>query len=146
MKKLMLCLTLCLAPSAAMAATSSSDLETLARTLEQNPANSSTLNSQLLTALREPAKTLEGRTLPSTAAQYTNSIETAWKLMPTGFIPMVWQHAHVPHCSAMIAYWDMAPGGGLKMETFAWGDGNCASVSSAAIARGWAWKLRQVGR
>jgi hypothetical protein len=134
----------------AAAATSSSDLEVLATTLEQNAASNTTLNSQLLNALREPAKTLENRALPTTAALYTKSVETAWKLMPAGFIPQVWQHyapaAGGANCSAMLAYWDTSPGGGLKMETFAWGKGNCASVSAAAIARGWAWKLRQIGR
>lgn len=138
----------CALASPVAAATSSDDLETLAKTLEQNPTPSLTLDKQLLTLLREPAKTLEARTLPTTAAKYTATIETAYKLMPAGFIPAIWQHPPQLglQCSAMIDYWDAGPTGGLRMETYAFGKGNCPSVVSAAIARGWAWKLRQVGR
>lgn len=149
--KLIAAIALVAMAAPAAAATSSADLDALATTLEQNAAPSSTLNSKLLALLREPAKTIEGRTLPTTAAQYTTSIETAWKLMPAGFIPQIWQHyaaaAGGVNCSAMLAYWETGlPASGLRFETFAWGKGNCASVSSAVIARAWAWKLRQVGR
>jgi hypothetical protein len=148
MKKTLLALCLCLVPTTSFAATTSSDLEALATTLEQNPVASTALDKQLLNLLREPAKTLEARTLPTTAAKYTATIETAYKLMPAGFIPAIWQHPPQLglQCSAMIDFWDTGPTGGLRMETYAFGKGNCPSVVSAAIARGWAWKLRQVGR
>jgi hypothetical protein len=147
MRRALLLIAAFLVPSPCFSATSSSSLETLAKQLEQNKAPNLTLDKALLSALREPASTLEARTLPTTAAKYTASIETAWKLIPAGFIPEVWQHNPVAAggatCSAMLAYWESD---GLKMETFAYGPGNCPSVSSAVIARAWAWKLRNVGR
>jgi hypothetical protein len=77
MRKLLLALALISTP--AVAATSSADLEAIAKVLEQTTVPSATLNTQLLSLLREPAKTLDGITLPSTAAQYTTTIDTALK-------------------------------------------------------------------
>ena len=135
------------------AATSSGDLEAIAKTLEQNPAGNTALNSQLLALLKEPAKTLDGVTLPSTAAQYTTTIDTALKLRPKGWLAGGTEQqpaaAQGVNCTASMALWVQDPtinGPGLRMETFAWGKGNCASVLSAAIARAWAYKLKQVGR
>lgn len=149
-------LTLAVAALASPAAaqtlpTKPADLEALALQLEQSPA-SSTMNSKLLSLLREPAKTLEGRTLPTTAAQYTTNVETAWKLLPTGWLPAVTRQNPPSSggvaCTALLSNWVNAPDPkpGLRMETFAWGKGTCAAVTSAAIARAWAWKLRQAGR
>lgn len=135
------------------AATSSADLEAIAKTLEQNPAGNTTLNGQLLALLKEPAKTLDGVTLPSTAAQYTTTIDTALKLRPKGWLAggseQMPAAAQGVNCTAHLSLWVTDPtinGPGLRMESFAWGKGNCASVLSAAIARAWAYKLKQVGR
>jgi hypothetical protein len=153
MRKLLLILALAITPTPALAATSSADLEAIAKVLEQNAAPSTTLNSQLLSLLREPAKTLDGITLPSTAAQYTTTIDTALKLRPKGWLAGGQEQmpaaAGGVNCTAHLAYWVDDPalkGPGLRMEAFAWGKGNCASVLSAGIARAWAWRLRQVGR
>ena len=146
MRSILILAAALLVATPAAAATSSADLEALAKTLEANPAQNSALDKQLLTALREPAKTLEGRDLGYYVSKDTGTIDTALKLMPAGFVPQVWEHpseAKTAACSSMIAFWQQD---GLKMETFAWGAGNCPSVLSAAIARGWAWKLKQVGR
>jgi hypothetical protein len=86
MRKLLLALAALAFTTPAMAATSSADLDAIAKVLEQNAAPNTTLNSQLLSLLREPAKTLDGVTLPSTAAQYTTTIDTALKLRPKGWI------------------------------------------------------------
>jgi hypothetical protein len=85
-------------PMPALAATTSADLEAVAKVLEQNPGNNAALNTQLLGLLREPVDD------------------------------------------------PVLKGPGLRMEAFAWGKGNCASVTSAAIARAYAYKLRQLGR
>lgn len=146
--RILLAIALAAASAPVAAATSSSNLETIALKLEQS-GPSSTLNSQLLSLLKEPAKTIEGRTLPSTAAQYTTNVETAWKLRPTGWFVQLWQQPNLPspgldnNCTAMMQLWTPT---GLRMETYAWGKGNCAAVSSAAIARAWAYLLKQRGR
>jgi hypothetical protein len=129
--------------SPACAATSSADLDTFAKTLEQSQP-SATLNSKLLTLLREPAQTIEGRTLPTSAAQYTTSVETALKLSPANMLYGVRQVvAPSRMCTAMLTY----PNNGyVQIEAFAWGSGTCAAVMSAAIARAWAFKLRAIGR
>jgi hypothetical protein len=155
-KQLILALSALLAfATPAAAATSSSDLEAIAKVLEQNAAPNTTLNSQLLTLLREPAKTLDGVTLPSSAAQYTTLIDTALKLRPKGWIAggseQMPAAAGGVNCTAHLSLWmsDAAlpnNGPGLRMEAFAWGKGNCPSVTSAAIARAWGYKLRQIGR
>jgi hypothetical protein len=135
------------------AATSSADLESIAKVLEQNTMQNSTLDKNLLSLLREPAKTLENRTLPSTAAQYTGTIDTALKLQPdpthwfaTGGALPGWLKPNVT-CGVTLAFWktELRP---VTLDSFvlASGAGNCPSVFSAAIARAWAWKLRQVGR
>lgn len=134
----------------AQAATTSADLEATAKLLELNQANNATLNSRLLSQLREPAKTLDGITLPSTAAQYTGAMDTALKLRPKGWLAGA-QEQHAPaamgvRCTAHLALWVADAQPGLRMETFAWGVGNCPSVLSAGIARAWAYRLRQVGR
>lgn len=140
-----------LLPATAHAATTSADLEATAKLLESNQANNATLNSRLLSQLREPAKTLDGITLPTTAAQYTGNVETALKLRPGGWIYGV-REQHPPasmgtKCTAMLSWWvTNDPQPGLRMETFAWGTGNCPSVLSAAIARAWAFRLQLVGR
>jgi hypothetical protein len=85
MKKIILFAALLVSAAPVAAATSSADLEAIAKTLEQS-GPSATLNTQLLSLLREPAKTLDGVTLPSTAAQYTTTIDTALKLRPKGWI------------------------------------------------------------
>lgn len=148
MKKLLLAFALVASPVSA--ATTSADLENLAKVLEQNLAPNTTLNSQLLSALREPAKTLDGVTLPSTAAQYTSTIDTALKLRPKGWIAGGSEQfpaaASGVNCTAHLSLWIDGINPGLRMESFAWGKGNCPSVLSAAIARAWAWKLRQIGR
>lgn len=149
MKKITLfaALLLCAAPAAA--ATSSADLEAIAKVLEQS-GPSTVLNSQLLSLLREPAKTLDGVTLPTTAAQYTTTIDTALKLRPKGWIAGGSEQypaaAAGVNCTAHLSFWETATPPGLRTEAFAWGKGNCAAVLSAAEARAWAWKLRQVGR
>lgn len=152
MKKILLCAALLISVPAT-AATTSADLETIAKTLEQNPAPNSTLNSKLLSLLREPAKTLDGVTLPSTAAQYTTSIDTALKLRPANWIAggseQLPAAAGGVNCTAHLSLWLFDANinqAGLRMESFAWGKGNCPSVLSAAIARAWGWKLKQVGR
>lgn len=153
MKKIMLFAALLVSAAPVVAATSSADLEAIARVLEQS-GPSTTLNSQLLSLLREPAKTLDGVTLPTTAAQYTKTIDTALKLRPKGWIAGGSEQypaaAAGVNCTAGLSYWvpdGAAPGiAGLRMEAFAWGKGNCAAVTSAAIARAWAWKLKQAGR
>jgi hypothetical protein len=149
MRKLLLALALISTP--AVAATSSADLEAIAKVLEQTTVPSATLNTQLLSLLREPAKTLDGITLPSTAAQYTTTIDTALKLRPKGWIAGGSEQypaaAAGVNCTAHLSWWvDGVPQPGLRMEAFAWGKGNCAAVLSAAEARAWAYKLRQVGR
>jgi hypothetical protein len=140
-------------PVPALAATTSADLEAMAKVLEQNPGNNAALNTQLLGLLREPAKTLDAVTLPSTAAQYTAIIDTALKLRPKGWIAggseQLPAAASGVNCTAHLSLWVDDPvlkGPGLRMEAFAWGKGNCASVTSAAIARAYAYKLRQLGR
>lgn len=149
MKKLLFA-ALLVSASPVAAATTSADLEALAKTLEQNPAGNATLNSKLLSLLREPAKTLDGVTLPTTAAQYTSNVETALKLRPAKWLYNVREHyppaAMNVRCSTTMSYWEPAAPTGLRMEVNAWGMGNCPSVLSAAIARAWAWKLKQVGR
>lgn len=144
-----------LMPTPAIAATSSADLEAIAKTLEQNPAPSSTLNTKLLSLLREPAKTLDGVTLPSTAAQYTTTVDTALKLRPKGWLAGGSEElpaaAAGVNCTAHLSLWLADPalgsgGPGLRTEAYAWGKGNCASVLDAAIARAWGWKLKQIGR
>lgn len=140
-------LVLAVIPIRVHAATSSADLETIAKTLEQNPAPSSTLNSQLLSLLREPALTLDGVTLPTTAASYTKYLDTALKLRPKGWLAGAEERpAGSVSCTAQMSFWDPTPPAGLRFDAFAWGKGNCPSVLSAAIARAWAWKLRQAGR
>jgi hypothetical protein len=137
-------------PAPAFAATTSADLEATAKLLEQNAAPSTTLNSQLLTQLREPAKTLDGVILPSTAAQYTTTLDTALKLRPKGWIAGGSEQypaaAAGVNCTAHLSLWVTGTQPGLRMEAFAWGKGNCPSVLSAAIARAWSYKLKQVGR
>jgi hypothetical protein len=153
MKKLLLIAALALISTPAVAATTSAQLEDIAKVLEQNAAPSTTLNSQLLALLKEPAKTLDGVTLASTAAQYTTTIDTALKLRPKGWLAGGQEQmpaaAAGVNCTAHLAYWVDDPalkGPGLRMEAFAWGKGNCASVLSAGIARAWAYKLRLAGR
>jgi hypothetical protein len=153
MRKLLLALAALAFATPAVAATSSGDLEAIAKVLEQNAVPNATLNSQLLALLREPAKTLDGVTLPSTAAQYTTTIDTALKLRPKGWLAGGQEQmpaaAAGVNCTAHLAYWVDDPvlkGPGLRMEAFAWGKGNCASVLSAGIARAWSYKLRLVGR
>jgi hypothetical protein len=158
MKKLLLIAALALISTPAVAATSSADLEAIAKVLEQTAVPSATLNTQLLTLLREPAKTLDGVTLPSTAAQYTTTIDTALKLRPKGWIAGGSEQypaaAAGVNCTAHLSWWvpnsvtstTGATMAGLRMEAFAWGKGNCAAVLSAAIARAWGYKLKQVGR
>ena len=153
MKKILLLCTVLLISVPASAATTSADLEAIAKTLEQNPAPNSTLNSKLLSLLREPAKTLDGVTLPTTAAQYTTTLDTALKLRPAGWIAggseQLPAAAGGVNCTAHLSLWLFDAGinqAGLRTEAFAWGKGNCASVLSAAIARAWEWKLKQVGR
>lgn len=147
MKKILLCTALLISASPVAAATSSADLETFAKTLEQNPAPNAMLNSKLLSLLREPAKTLDGVTLPNTAAQYTSTMDTALKLRPKNWIASATEQfppaANGAVCTSYLSYWTSA---GLRMDVFSWGKGNCPSVLSAAIARAWAWKLKQVGR
>jgi hypothetical protein len=137
-------------PGTARAATTSDELDALARTLEANPANNATLNSQLLALLREPAKTLDGVTLPTTPAQYTNLVDTALKLRPKGWLAGATEQLPAASmgvsCTARLDLWVLDAQPGLRAEVFAWGKGNCPSVLSAAIARAWAYKLRQVGR
>lgn len=141
----------------AHAATTSEELDTLALQLMQNKTPNITLDKRLLTLLREPAKTLEARTLPTTAAQYTANVETAMKLRPVkwivsvregnGLIPLPPEMGGYPTaCSAGITDnirpgWVPADG-----EIWSYGVGNCPSVLSAAIAKAWAVKLRRVGR
>lgn len=148
--KIFLCAALLVSASPVAAATSSADLEALAVTLEKNPAGNATLNSKLLSLLREPAKTLDGVTLPTTAAQYTTNVETALKLRPAKWLYNVREHyppaAMNVRCTTTLSYWEATAPAGLRMEVNAWGMGNCPSVLSAAIARAWAWKLRQAGR
>lgn len=154
MRKLLLALTtLCFIATPAVAATTSAQLEDIAKVLEQNALPNAALNTQLLSLIREPAKTLDGVTLPSTAAQYTTTIDTALKLRPKGWLAGGQEQmpaaASGVNCTAHLAYWVDDPalkGPGLRMEAFGWGKGNCASVLSAGIARAWAYKLRQVGR
>lgn len=151
MRKLLLALcALCFVATPAVAATSSADLEAIAKVLEQNPVGNKTLNSQLLSLVREPAKTLDGITLPSTAAQYTTTIDTALKLRPKGWIAGATEQyppaSSGDNCTAILSYWTASPPAGLRADAFAWGKGNCASVLSAGIARAWAWRLRQIGR
>lgn len=149
MKHLILALFALLA-SPAYAATSSADLDAIAKVLEQNAAPNATLNSQLLSLLREPAKTLDGVTLPTTAAQYTTLIDTALKLRPKGWIAGGSEQYPAAsmgvNCTAHLSLWVNDTQPGLRMEAFAWGKGNCPSVTSAAIARAYAYKLRQIGR
>jgi hypothetical protein len=92
-------------------------------------------------------------TLPSTAAQYTTSIDTALKLRPKGWIAggseQLPAAAAGVNCTAHLSLWlnDTAIGmAGLRTEAYAWGKGNCPSVLSAAIARAWSYKLKQIGR
>jgi hypothetical protein len=129
----------------AHAQTTSVSLDALAKTLEQSPA-SSTLNSKLLSALREPVLTIEGRTLPSTAAQYTTSVETALKLKPTGWIYAVRETPATTGATCTSRLSTNQRVGYVTMETFAWGNGTCAAVMSASIARAWAHLLRLRGR
>jgi hypothetical protein len=149
MKKIILFAALLVSAAPVAAATSSADLEAIAKVLEQS-GPSATLNSQLLSLLREPAKTLDGVTLPSTAAQYTTTIDTALKLRPKGWIAGGSEQypaaANGVNCTAHLSFWETAAPPGLRMEAFAWGKGNCAAVLSAAEARAWAWKLKQIGR
>lgn len=135
--------------------TTSAQLEALAKVLEQNATPNASLNSQLLALVKEPAKTLDGMTTASTAALYTTTIDTALKLRPKGWLAGGTEQmpaaAQGVNCTASMSLWLNGVGSdpampGLRMETFAWGKGNCASVLSAAIARAWAYKLRQVGR
>lgn len=144
-----------LSPAHAATLTTSAQLESLAKVLEQNATPSTTLNSQLLALVKEPAKTLDGMTTASTAALYTTTIDTALKLRPKGWLAGGTEQmpaaAAGVNCTASMSLWLNSVGSdpampGLRMETFAWGKGNCASVLSAAIARAWAYKLRQVGR
>jgi hypothetical protein len=144
-----------LSPAHAATLTTSAQLESLAKVLEQNAVPNSTLNSQLLTLVKEPAKTLDGMTTATSAALYTTTIDTALKLRPKGWLAGGTEQmpaaAMGVNCTASMSFWLTDPnlpngGPGLRMETFAWGKGNCASVLSAAIARAWAYKLRQVGR
>lgn len=148
--KMKLFLILALVASPAAAATTSADLETVAKALEQNTAPSSTLNSKLLSLLREPALTLDQVTLPTTPSLYTKSVDTALRLRPAGWVAGE-QEQFAPaaagvNCTAHLAFWSPAAPAGLRTEAFAWGVGNCPSVLSAAIARAWSWKLKQVGR
>jgi hypothetical protein len=149
MKKILFLAAL-LIPTPSVAATSSAELEALAVALEKNTAGNSTLNSKLLSLIREPAKTLDGVTLPTTAAQYTSNVETALKLRPAKWLYNVREHyppaAMNIRCSTTLSYWEATTPTGLRMEVWAFGLGNCPSVLSAAIARAWAWKLKRIGR
>lgn len=158
MKKIILFAALLVSAAPVAAATSSADLEAIAKVLEQNAVPNAALNTQLLALLREPAKTLDGVTLPTTAAQYTTTIDTALKLRPKGWIAGGSEEypaaAAGVNCTAHLSLWVpdsvTSPTGermaGMRMEAFAWGKGNCASVTSAAEARAWGWKLKQAGR
>jgi hypothetical protein len=153
MKKIILFAALLVSAAPVAAATSSADLEAIAKVLEQNVAPNAALNTQLLTLLREPAKTLDGVTLPSTAAQYTTTIDTALKLRPKGWIAggseQLPAAAAGVNCTAHLSFWLYDANinqAGLRTEAYAWGKGNCAAVLSAAIARAWEWKLKQIGR
>lgn len=149
MKKIILFAVLLVSAAPVAAATSSADLEAVAKVLEQS-GPSATLNAQLLSLLKEPAKTLDGVTLPATAAQYTTTIDTALKLRPKGWIAGGSEQypaaAAGVNCTAHLSLWATATPPGLRTEAFAWGKGNCAAVTSAAIARAWSWKLKQAGR
>lgn len=149
MKKIILFAALLISAAPVAAATSSDNLEAIAKVLE-NSGPSATLNSQLLSLLREPAKTLDGVTLPSSAAQYTTTIDTALKLRPKGWLTGGSEQYPAAsggvNCTAHLSFWVDGVQAGLRMEVFAWGKGNCAAVTSAAIARAWSWKLKQAGR
>lgn len=153
MKRLLILALLVSSPAAAVTTqTSPAALDALAKTLEQSGPDAA-LDKQLLTLLREPAKTLDGITLPTTAAQYTAVIDTALKLRPKGWLAggseQLPAAAAGVNCTAHLSLW-INDGNinmpGLRMESFAWGKGNCAAVLSAAIARAWAYRLRQAGR
>lgn len=154
MRKLVLFAAIASIATSAFAATSSADLEAIAKTLEQNVAPNATLNTKLLLLLREPAKTLDGITLPTTASQYTTTVDTALKLRPKGWIAGGSEEyppaANGVNCTAHLSLWvpnSAGPGiAGMPTEAFAWGKGNCPSVLSAAIARAYAYKLRGIGR
>jgi hypothetical protein len=110
MKKIILFAALLVSAAPVAAATSSADLEAIAKVLEQS-GPSATLNSQLLSLLREPAKTLDGVTLPSTAAQYTTTIDTALKLRPKGWIAGGSEQypaaaANGVNCTAHLSFWE----------------------------------------
>jgi hypothetical protein len=60
-------------------------LEQLATEVEAAPAPSTTLDSKLLKLIRPVALATQGISLPSTAAKYTSTIDTALKLRPNGF-------------------------------------------------------------
>lgn len=137
----------------------SSQLDALAIQLMANKANNATLNTRLLTLIREPAKTLDGVTLPTTAAQYTANLETALKLRPAKWIYNIREHnGTIPlplgelggpapmNCSVTLT--DNTRPGYVPVDGEPWsmGVGNCPSVLSAAIAKAWASKLRRVGR
>lgn len=143
--------------SPAFAATTSAQLENVAFRLMHNTAPNVALDKELLTLLREPAKTLEGRTLPTTAAQYTASIDTALKLKPnswiwsvsmgSGIVASPWAYkTDIINCGATLI--DNVNAGSVPVAGNVWaiGPGNCPSQLSAAIAKAWAAKLRTVGR
>jgi hypothetical protein len=137
-------------PAAAVTTpTSPAALDDLAKVLEQSGPDAA-LDKQLLTLLREPAKTLDGITLPTTAAKYTATVDTALKLRPkgwlTGFSEEFPSAAGGVSCTAHLSLWVIDDQPGLRFETFAWGKGNCAAIMDAAIARAWAFRLRQAGR
>lgn len=69
----------------------STDLEALSALISAAPSYTSALDKALLTTLREPILTYDGRTMPTTAAQYTKTLATAEKLKPIKSpIPGVW--------------------------------------------------------
>lgn len=144
------------APAAAQ--TTSAQLFDLANRVEKTTTRSYALEKEGLTLLREPVKTFNGVTLPTSPAQYMGNAETTLKLtLPPEYHPVIYQMPTTVAASAI--KWGTGPTGapgGSQTLWMKWEAGGVATSTSpvyrratamyAALLRAWAWQLKQSGR
>lgn len=129
-----------------MTLTTSDDLEQIAADYDKLTAPDIHLDGRMQRALVEPMQTFLGRPNPYpgltvTMSQYLDKSKVyhpgpewfgAMQQLPNGPRPAV-------------ASWQLWRGGGMKWEVFAYG-ASLEIAYCAALAKAWAWVLRQAGR
>jgi hypothetical protein len=124
-------------------AATADQLDAVATSIEAAAGPSSTLNSALLKALREPALTIQGIKLATTAAAYTSNLATALKLRPKGHKFALQELAVVPVRS--VAGFERLGANPGEITGGAGARSPCATMelaTCAAIARVWAAIVR----